>query len=561
VTLRARHATVDRSRRKRRLRAGALVLSLVTAAGVVLTVAEPAQACDPARTTLEVIAAPDIAPAIAAVVRDRDDLRAPESCPQVRVRAEADSDVLTLLTDGATPRPDVWIPSSSLWVEHARTDALASPTWQTSIASSPLVLAVARPLADHLRADGSAPGSADVAAAGLQGDVVLSISDPATSPATVGLIVGLQATLADQPDGRIVLAALVRGARTGLAGSAESNPLSVLDAASSAAVPVPEQAVWAHQEAGGPPVVGIYLNNATTPFDYPYTVLTAEGAATATAHRLQTALTDAAGQDHIRRTGFRGLDGVGHRVTEASGIDGSQPSTVAAPDIVAVEQVRQSIAAVKRDARLLAVLDVSGSMAGPAPGPEGITRLDLAAQAAAAGLQLYPDSTEVGLWSFSEDVTPAGDHSELVPIAPLTAPAVGGRTALGEALAGLQPVPDGGTALYETTLAAVRAVRAAWDPARVNAVVLLSDGEDTDDGIGLDELLTTLRQEQADGRAVPVITIAYGTDAGAIPLAAISEATYGASYRTTDPSRIRDVFLDALGQRACRPQCPPSPGR
>jgi hypothetical protein len=96
----------------------------------------------------------------------------------------------------------------------------------------------------------------------------------------------------------------------------------------------------------------------------------------------------------------------------------------------------------------------------------------------------------------------------------------------------------------------------------VNAVVLLSDGEDTDDdGIGLDELLTTLRQEQADGRAVPVITIAYGTDAGAAPLAAISEATYGASYRTTDPSRIRDVFLDALAQRACRPQCPPSPSR
>ncbi len=287
-------------------------------------------------------------------------------------------------------------------------------------------------------------------------------------------------------------------------------------------------------------------------------MLTAGDAATATADRLRRALSGAAGQDRIRRAGFRGRDGVGPHVPEPRGIDGSRPSTVAVPDLAAVEQVRQSVAAVKRDARLLAVLDVSGSMAGPAPGPEGTTRLALAAQAAAAGLQLYPDSTEVGLWSFSEDVTPTGDHSELVPIAPLT----GGRTTLREELAGLQPVPDGGTALYDTTLAAVRAVRAAWDPARVNAVVLLSDGEDTDDdGIGIDELLTTLRQEQADGRAVPVITIAYGTDAGAAPLAAISEATYGASYRTTDPSRIRDVFLDALAQRACRPQCPPSPSR
>ena len=71
--------------------------------------------------------------------------------------------------------------------------------------------------------------------------------------------------------------------------------------------------------------------------------------------------------------------------------------------------------------------------------------MDLAAQAAAAGLQLYPDRTEVGLWSFSEDVTSTSDHSELVPIAPLTARAAGGRTALREALAGLRPVPDGGT--------------------------------------------------------------------------------------------------------------------
>jgi hypothetical protein len=306
--------------------------------------------------------------------------------------------------------------------------------------------------------------------------------------------------------------------------------------------------------------VGIYPEVAATPYDYPFTVLTAGDAATATADRLRRALSGAAGQDRIRRAGFRGRDGVGPHVPEPRGIDGSRPSTVAVPDLAAVEQVRQSVAAVKRDARLLAVLDVSGSMAGPAPGEAETTRLALAARAAAAGLELYPDSTEVGLWSFSENDPPTSDHSELVPISGLTAPAHG-RAALGEALAGLRPVPDGGTALYDTTLAAVRAVRAAWDPSRVNAVVLLSDGEDTDDhGIGLDRLLITLRQEQADGRVVPVITIAYGTDAGADALAAISEATYGASYRTADPSRIRDVFLDALGRRACRPQCPPPPG-
>ena len=102
----------------------------------------------------------------------------------------------------------------------------------------------------------------------------------------------------------------------------------------------------------------------------------------------------------------------------------------------------------------------------------------------------------------------------------------------------------------------MRAVRTGWDPARVNAVVLLTDGEDTDPhGIGLTRLLTTLRAEQAGGRPVPVITIAYGPGSGAQALAQISQVTHGASYRTSDPNRIRDIFLDAIGQRACRPNC------
>jgi hypothetical protein len=195
-------------------------------------------------------------------------------------------------------------------------------------------------------------------------------------------------------------------------------------------------------------------------------------------------------------------------------------------------------------------------MAAPVPGADGSTRLDLALRAAAAGMELYPETTEVGLWSFSEDVPGGGDHQELVPIGPLTDAGPSGRKALALAVAGVRPVPDGGTGLYDTTLAAVRTVRAGWDPERVNAVVVLTDGEDTDhDGIGLDELLATLRSEQASGFAVPVITIAYGDDSGAEALAAISAATGGATYRTSDPGQILQVFLDAVGQRACRPQC------
>jgi Mg-chelatase subunit ChlD len=149
------------------------------------------------------------------------------------------------------------------------------------------------------------------------------------------------------------------------------------------------------------------------------------------------------------------------------------------------------------------------------------------------------------------DFAPRCSSSQLPP------PAAGGRATLALAMTRLRPVPDGGTGLYDTTLAAVRAVRAGWDPARVNAVVLLTDGDDTDaDGIGLDALLSTLRNEaQASGQPVPVISIAYGDGSGVAALQAISAATGGARYQVSDPSRIREIFLDAVGQRACRPDC------
>lgn len=94
------------------------------------------------------------------------------------------------------------------------------------------------------------------------------------------------------------------------------------------------------------------------------------------------------------------------------------------------------------------------------------------------------------------------DDQELVPLPPLSAPGRGGRKALAQVMTALRAVPDGGT-----------------------------------------------------GQPVPVITIAYGDSAGAESPAAIRAATGGATYQASDPTRIRDVVLDAVGQRACRPDC------
>jgi Ca-activated chloride channel family protein len=557
----ARHAIPpQRGRRlpRRLLRSRVLVIgaALALAAGgvVVAQFVGASTGCDPHRPQLQVVAAPDIAPAVSRIAAGVLD---PGGCSQVQVRAEAPSDVLTALQASSAEPSDVWIPDSSLWVGHARDDQLITPAGQESIASSPLVLALPRALQDQGADAKAAPAWQDVLGALSTGQLVLHVDGEATSPSTAGVLVALQKAAEQRPEARAFLAGVLRGAQVGGEVGGSGQALHALSSSAGSAVPVAEQAVFSYTRSeGASKIAAVYPEGAGTPFDYPFTVLHAGGGPRGTADRLLGALRSADGQALLRAEGFRGVDGVGDGLTADRGVDGTRPSTVALPDIATVERLLDTLDAVHRDARVLAVVDVSGSMAAPVPGAHGNSRLGVALQAAAAGLQFYPDTTEVGLWAFSEKMSGTTDHQELVPLALLTAPAPGGRPAMKQAMTQLRAIPNGGTGLYDTTLAAVRAVRAGWDPDRVNVVVLLTDGDDTDDdGIGLDQLLRTLRSEGASGKPVPVITIAYGDSAGVKSLAAISAATGGAAYQASEPSRIRDIFLDAVAQRACRPNC------
>ena len=192
------------------------------------------------------------------------------------------------------------------------------------------------------------------------------------------------------------------------------------------------------------------------------------------------------------------------------------------------------------------------------PGANGATRVDLAKAAAARGLGLYPASSELGLWIFSTTLTPTSDHQELVPIGPLGPGADGipGAQKLAAAIGTVQAIPDGGTGLYDTVLDGVRAVRDGWDPDRVNVLLILSDGMNDDaNGISLQALISTLAAEQDPAKPVPVIAIAFGPDSDVAAMTEISEATGGATYVAQDPRDVGEIFLDAVGQRLCRPTC------
>jgi hypothetical protein len=120
----------------------------------------------------------------------------------------------------------------------------------------------------------------------------------------------------------------------------------------------------------------------------------------------------------------------------------------------------------------------------------------------------------------------------------------------------LDSIPDrltpGGTGLYDTTLAAVRAARENYDPTAVNSVLMLTDGTNEDDGAGLElaALLDTLRSEANPERPIKVIGVALGPDADLEALQQIAEATAGSAYSAVDPADLRTVLFDALRQRS-----------
>ena len=196
---------------------------------------------------------------------------------------------------------------------------------------------------------------------------------------------------------------------------------------------------------------------------------------------------------------------------------------------------------VRKKARVLLVIDVSGSMGDEGDPKTGDTKLDLAKKAALAALDEFNPEDEVGLRIFSTDIANEDptDYVDLVPIGPMSANRDPLRTNI------QRLVPTQGTPLYTVTHDSYEFMVNGFDPTRINAVVLLSDGRNEDDrNNDLDGLLKFLRgqNEGETSRPVRIFPIAYGADADEATLKRIAEATNAAEYSAVDPTTIVNVF-------------------
>jgi Ca-activated chloride channel homolog len=524
--------------------AGVVVLLLV--GGVVWAVVGSGGDCEQ-RPTVAVAVAPELGDVAEALLTDLPALEDGAVCPVAEVTAQEPlQTVADLGALEADALPAVWVPDSSLWTARVP-DAGLEP--DGNLASSPVVLATSRAAVDELGWAETPPTWAQA----LTSDQPLAVPDLATSAEGLGALAAVRSSLGggEEADNAVVEAVLA-AERSGGPGPSDALITASEGSADAPLVPVSEQEVYAFN-AGieDPQLVAVYPSEGSPFLDYPVLrVGAASGADARAVEAVATRLTSPEAQDRVRQAGFRGVGGEAPPgAGEASGVREQVPEPLQL-DPAEVLGLFDRLASLAAPSRLLAVFDVSTSMR--AEVGDG-TRATLARDAAKSALTLFPEDSAIGLWVFARELNGANDWVELVPTRTLDADAGGQpqRDAINEQL---DTIPDrlapGGTGLYDTTLAAVRAARADYDPTSVSSVVIVTDGRDEDDGsIGLDELVRTLEAEADETRPVKVIAIALGPEADLSALERIGEATGGAAYSAVDENDLQTVLFDALRQR------------
>jgi Ca-activated chloride channel family protein len=280
-----------------------------------------------------------------------------------------------------------------------------------------------------------------------------------------------------------------------------------------------------------PRLVALYPPEGTFYSDNPFIVLDAPWVRPAQrqgARRFQEFLQDELTPELAARSGFRppSLDEQPVApVSKENGVDPAQPKRVLGlPEPRVLDAVRRAWREDRKPASVLLVVDTSGSMAEE-------SRLERAKGGLRSFFRNVGRQDSVGLTIFSDRITP------LIPVGPYRSNAAKLRETVRNLIA------DGGTAVYDATIEGFRTVRSGASPDRINAVVVLTDGEDTDSGASAEDVVDAVRAQGDSDDQVRVFTIAYSAGAlgAAEALQKISEASGGQPYEG-DTEDIEAVY-------------------
>lgn len=521
------------------------------------------------------------------------------NCVTVSVTSKASGGAAQALSDGWDenvdgPLPTVWTPASSSWAVLVQQNLAARdqpdiiPAGRESIAQTPLVIAMPRPMAEALGWPDKQIGWKDLAAlakspkgwaekshpewgkfklgktnpyystSGLNATIAsyyaaTGLSSDLTAkdlrnPQTQQFVKNLESSVVHYGDTTLTFLSnmaneAARGQGLTYVSAVTVEEKSVLDY--NRGNPTGNPATLGQEPPPAVPLAAVYPSDGTLISDNPWLVLDAPWVSAPQQAAAADFLTWVREPDQQRRftdAGFRTFEGVPGDVIRPE--DGMLPAgakvVLSPPSPAVLAALQNSWDSLRKRAHVLMVMDVSGSMGEPVPSA-GSNKLRLAQDAAIGALDGFAPDDEVGLWVFSTGLGADGEpFRELVPIGPAkqTVPVM--KKDISQLLA------DGGTGLYATLREAQRESLKSLAPDRINAIVLLSDGRneyppDTD----LDGLLDELSAESVD-TSVRVFTIGYGEAADTAALERIAEASRGQHYEATDPASIDKVLTSVL---------------
>jgi Ca-activated chloride channel family protein len=276
-------------------------------------------------------------------------------------------------------------------------------------------------------------------------------------------------------------------------------------------------------------VVAIYPKEGTFWSDHPYAILNAPWVTAdqkEAAQAFEKFLLDKPQQLAAIQLGFRPADPaipLTAPLDADHGVDIQQPKTVLeVPSADVIQAALGLWRKTKKPVDISLVLDVSGSMAGD--------KIAAARNSVSQFVSLLDDNDRLALTIFNNDITPITPLGTLGPK----------RADVTNHVQGI--VEGGGTALYDAIGQVYDDMTTNGDPKHIRALVVMTDGQDTDSTSSLDDLVAKItKNSEEGGNAIKVFTIAFGSDADQNVLKQIAEATGGQEY-AADPKTVAATY-------------------
>ncbi|WP_305785995.1 substrate-binding and VWA domain-containing protein [Symbioplanes lichenis] len=472
-------------------------------------------------TILRVAAAPEIAPVIEAAARKL----APEgaTCGPVYVGAEEPSTV-----GSGVQKPDVWIPSSSAWLDLAAAGGTTYDTKGGPLARSPIVIAAPAKTAARFAKKDKTSWAALIDSVSKQRVKDVAMPDPQHN--TVGMlsVYAVQAAMnkTTPDDGIAQLRALTLRSRLT---DANADPSVLLRDHATEVFPTTEQ-----QLAKDTDLTTLYPQDAMIEADYPYAI-----SRTTKQRDLANKLRAAITTKSLTAAGFR---------AEAD------PRALKLPDDPSrLTRTAQQWSQYRTfPFQVLLLVDGSGSMNQKVTDKGGrvTTKATLLRESGANANTLFGDDTSIGMWYFSSPTPESTPHVEAVPLGPLTDDINGKsrREVMGAAMAAYKAVDDAGTPLYRTVLDGVDSMRSKAKEGTMNIVIVLTDGQDEESDFTMTQqaFLDQLQKDADPRKPVPVIAVGLGQDADMNALNAMAKATGGQAISATNPADVASAIAQAF---------------